>query len=84
MKTLADGTPQFDEPGHPHEYVYGSGQINQQLREWSAERKCVRCKHFYIDTNYTNFGNTCEKLGLLYKDEGYSPEVFSCAAWEKK
>lgn len=74
MITLPDGTPQFEGLGTLR--ALNINTVNSQLREWSAQRRCMNCSW--------NGRVECEFFRVEFDDRKFNPETFSCAAFEMK
>lgn len=81
MKTLEDGTPQLTiEDSFTGGYLQIRDQVNQSLRDWSAPRKCVNCRHFSAD-NQKEWAR-CNFIGRSFFHFNAEPKAFSCSSFD--
>jgi len=79
---IIDGAPQFEENDFDRANYMGRKGItlNQQLREWSESRRCVKCASFVSMIKRTDC--VCFKTGIQFMI--IHPAEFSCAEFEPK
>ena len=84
MKTI-DGMPQYDSCTSSWSFD-NAGEINEDLREWFAARKCSNCCHCIVSTirhmTKTSWDGSykCNILGFEFGN--IEPKIFSCQAFE--